>query len=496
MTQMQEAPTKTYFDPSLLPLHLAASPSGLAMLDHGKSDPETGNWSTSWIHAKHTAYLNSILLDLASRKIRDAGYVGVIIEEPPRVGKSELTSHYFPAYYLGTYPDDPIMLASYEADFAASWGRKVRDTVDKWGKSLYGIEVSNSSSAANRWALKEHKGGMMTAGVGGSFTGRGAKLLLVDDPIKNAKEADSETIRDAHYSWWKTTARTRLEPDGIICLIMTRWHEDDLAGRLIKDMEDPEADQFLVVRLPMVAEEPDEEYPDPDPLGRVPGELLFPEKFGWDEVTPIMSRQDRTWFALYQQRPTTIQNMMIDPAWFEVIDRHQVPPLKKTVRRWDMAATEEGEGYDPDYTVGAKVGLSEDGCLYILDIARFRKSPGDAERAIKGVAAADSKRVKITMEQEPGSSGKTVIHNFRRRVLPGYAFRGERSTGDKILRAEILASRAQQGDVKVVKAPWNSEFFSEVRKFRKGAAHDDQVDAVSGALDDLTKKGSGKVVTW
>lgn len=476
------------------------------MLDHGKTD-KSGNWTTDWVHAKHTAYLNTILLDLAARKLRDQGYVGVIIEEPPRVGKSELTSHYFPAYYLGTYPDDPIMLASYEASFAASWGGKVRDTVDKWGNALWGIEVSNTSSAKNEWRLKNHKGGMMTAGVGGSFTGRGAKLLLIDDPIKNAEEADSETIRDKHYSWFKTTARTRLEPDAIVCLIMTRWHEDDLAGRLINDMEEnPDADKFLVVRLPMIAEGP-EDIPEeeefvPDVLGRVPGELLFPERFslsgerGKIDVRPLEARQDRTWFALYQQRPTTVQGAMMNPAWFEVIPRHQVPALKKTVRRWDMAATEEGEGYDPDWTVGAKVALGEDGCYYILDIQRFQKGPGDAERAIKATARVDGGKIKIRMEQEPGSSGKTVIYHYRRKVLVGYNFRGVRSTGDKVLRAEILASHAEQGDVKVVQAGWNAEFFREVRKFRKGAAHDDQVDAVSGAFEDLQKASGGKVTTW
>lgn len=497
MTQTQETPTKTYSDLSLLHT-LAASPSGLAMLDHGKIDQTTGEWATSWIHARHTAYLNSILLRLAARELRAEGYVGVIIEEPPRVGKSELTSHYFPAYYLGTYPDDRIMFASYEADFAASWGRKVRDTVDKWGEALYGIEVSNVSSAAGRWDLKKpHKGGMMTAGVGGSFTGRGANLLVVDDPIKNAKEADSETIRNAHYSWWKTTARTRLEPDGIICLIMTRWHEDDLAGRLKRDMqEDPDADQYLVVRLPMVAEEPDEEYPEVDPLGRAPGDLLFPERFGWNDVTPIQTRQDRTWFALYQQRPTQQEGAMFLRDWFDVVPRPLVPHCRKQVRRWDMAATEEGEGYNPDYTVGAKVGLGPDGIYYVHDLVRFRESPAKTESKIKATAAADRKGVKITMEQEPGSSGKTVISHFRRKVLRFYTFRGVRSTGDKIHRAETFASLAEQGDVKLVRADWNKEFFNEVTKFPYGA-HDDIVDAVGGAIEDLSRRAStGGIVTW
>lgn len=388
------------------------------------------------------------------------------------------------------------MLASYEAEFAADWGRKVRDTVDLWGPPVFGIEVSNTSSAANHWKIKNHKGGMNTAGVGGAFTGRGAKLLIIDDPIKNAKEADSETIRNAHWSWYKTTARTRLEPDAVVCIIMTRWHEDDLVGRIKKEMEeDPNADKFLVIRLPMRAEAPDEDFPLPDPLGRSPGELLVPERFGEADVAPIESRQDRTWWALYQQRPIQIEGMLFDPADITMVPKHQVPKLRKVVRRWDLAATEEGEGYDPDFTVGCKVGIDHDGDFYILDVQRFRESPAKTETAIKAAAEVDGKSVKVTMEQEPGSSGKIVISHYRRKVLRGYAFRGVRSTGDKIYRAEIAASHTEQGDVHMVIGKWNGEFKAELRKFPNGA-HDDQVDAFSGAMDDLTSKGTNRVVTW
>lgn len=489
------------------PIALAqGSPSGLAWIANARQDPTTGETTSSWIHADHVDYLDQNLVALAARELKAAGYAGIIIEEPPRVGKSELVSHYFPAWYAGTFPDHRIMLGSYEATFASTWGRKVRDTVDEYGPKIFGVEVSRSSSAADNWNLAKRKGGMSTAGVGGSFTGKGAHLMIVDDPIKNAQDADSETYRNKLWHWWKTTILTRLEPDGIICVVMTRWHEDDLVGRILKEMdEDPDAPKFLRIRLPLLAEGPedvpDEEEYVPDPLGRAPGQILFPERMsltnepGKIDVSGFYNAQDRTWWALYQQRPTTIQGAMMNPAWFEVVQRTQVPSLRKVVRRWDMAATEEGEGYDPDWTVGAKVGIDKDGVFYILHITRFRDSPATVENKIKATAALDGKSVKIRMEQEPGSAGKTVISHFRRKVLRGYAFKGERSTGDKNLRAEILASHAEQGDVKVVSGPWNAEFLREVRKFPRGA-HDDQVDAVSGAMDDLTKRTGGKVVTW
>lgn len=458
------------------------------------------------MHADHVDYLDQKLVALASRELRREGYTGLIIEEPPRVGKSELASHYFPAWYAGTFPDHRIMLGSYEATFAATWGRKVRDTLEQFGPAIFGVEVHPRSNAADNWNLNKRKGGMSTAGVGGQFTGKGAHLMIVDDPIKNAQDADSETYRNKLWNWWKTTILTRLEPDGIVLVIMTRWHEDDLVGRILKEQrEDPEAHKFLRIRLPLLAEGPedfpeDEEYV-PDALGREPGALLFPERMsltgepGKINVGPTYAAQDRTWWALYQQRPTSELGAMMNPAWFSVVQRGEVPRLKKVVRRWDMAASEEGEGYDPDYTVGAKVGIAEDGTFYILDIVRFRESPARTEAKMQMTARADGRAVKIRAEQEPGSAGKTVISHFRRKVFAGYAFKGERSTGDKILRAEILASRAEQGDVKMVAGNWNTEFLREVRRFPRGA-HDDQVDAVSGALDDLTKRTGGKVVTW
>lgn len=507
MTQTLDPVTEMFSDPSILPIELAqGSPSGLAWVANSKQDATTGETTSTWIHADHIDFLDQQLLALAARELKAAGYIGIIIEEPPRVGKSELASHYFCAWYAGTFKDHRIMLGSYEATFAASWGGKVRDTIETYGPPIFGVEVSKTSSAVDRWNLANHKGGMTTAGVGGSFTGRGAHLLVIDDPIKNAADADSETYRNKLWSWYKTTARTRLEPDGIILVIMTRWHEDDLVGRLLKEMEgDPDADKFLRIRLPLMAEGPDD-VPDgevyvPDLIGREPGQILFPERMsitdepGKVPLKSIYAAQDRTWWALYQQRPSTIQGALMNPEWFEVISPNLVPPLTKIIRRWDFAATEEGEGYDPDYTVGAKVGMDKDGNFYILHITRFRDSPANVERKSKATAVTDTKRVKIRMEQEPGSSGKTVVSHFRRKVFIGYDFRGVRSTGDKVLRAEILASYAEQGCVKVVAGPWVSDFLKEVRQFPNGA-HDDQVDSVSGALDDLTRKAAAKVVTW
>jgi predicted phage terminase large subunit-like protein len=167
-----------------------------------------------WICPRHLALLNRKLVALAAGRIKR-----LIISMPPRHGKSLLTSQYYPAWYLGTFPDRRVILTSYEADFAASWGRKVRDVITESGQDYFGIRLRADSSAADRWDLADHQGGMTTAGVGGPITGKGADLLICDDPIKNAEEANSPTIRQRHKDWWRSTAYTRLEP-GAAAVVM------------------------------------------------------------------------------------------------------------------------------------------------------------------------------------------------------------------------------------------------------------------------------------
>lgn len=436
-------------------------------------------------------YLDEMLVNLVAGKYREQGYVGIIIQEPPRHGKSELCSHYFPAWYLGARPDNRVMLASYEADFAASWGRKVRNTLQEHGERLYGLKIDPSSSAINSWNVFGKRGGMETAGVGGALTGKGGQLLIVDDPVKNMKEAQSETIRRNHWEWYKSTFRTRLEPGGVILLIGTRWHEDDLLGRVITEMkEDPTADQFLIVRLPAVCEEPDEDFPEPDPLGRQVGEALFPERFDIEALRPHMGNPS-VWAALYQQRPAPLEGGLFEREWFEVVP---YPKVKmKEVRRWDLAATDPKTGEDPDYAVGLKMGLGEDGDFYVLDVIRVRLSPGKLNNEIRKTLQKDGYRVRQRMEQEPGSAGKIAIWHFARSTFLGYPFRGVRVTGNKMLRAETVSNAAENRMIKVVRAPWNKDFFYEITHFPFGA-HDDIVDALSGAYEDLTKR-SNKLVT-
>src|SRR5262245_22121675 len=246
-----------------------------------------------WKMTPHLAAMDRAIVDTILGRTEPI----LVIEAPPRHGKSELVSRYLPAWYLGLYPSRRVLLAGYGAAFARSWGRKARGLLQEHGRAAFGVEVSREERAASEWGLCSHEGGMLTAGVGGPLTGRGANLLIVDDPIKNAEQAVSQTIRDNHWDWWQSTASTRIEPGGCAIVIATRWHHDDLSGRLLRAAEAGEGMPVRRLRLPAIAEED-------DPLGRAPGEALWPERWPIERLERTREEKEAVWWeAMYQQRP-------------------------------------------------------------------------------------------------------------------------------------------------------------------------------------------------
>jgi predicted phage terminase large subunit-like protein len=421
-----------------------------------------------WIMADHLSVLNRLLVEVATGALNR-----LMIAMPPRHGKSWLTSCYLPAWYLGTYPDRRVILASYEADFASSWGRKARDVLTRC-TSLFGVRVRGDSSAASRWDIQGHEGGMITAGVGGPITGRGADLLIIDDPIKNAEEAQSETYRAKAWDWYESTAYTRLEPGGRIVLIQTRWHNDDLAGRILRESAEP----WTTAIWPAIAEAD-------DPLGRAPGAPLWPDRYPIERLMEIKQAIGPRWFgALYQQRPVPAEGLVFRREWFPTVDA--APVELESVRYWDMAASAPRHGRDPDWTVGVLMGRTAAGIYYVLDVRRVQATPGDIETLIRRTAEQDGRDVAIAIEEEPGASGKMVI-DYYVKALAGWRVHGCRLTGDKRLRAEPLAIQAQAGNVRLLRAPWNKAFLDELEEFPVGR-HDDQVDAASGAFGRLVRK--------
>ena len=244
-------------------------------------------------------------LDLISRRVASIaeGPLRLLVSLPPQHGKSEMLSHWTPVWFLANWPTRRVGLASYAADFAETWGRRARDSVVEHEAAL-GVKVRSDLNRASEWELTSG-GGMMTAGVGGPFTGHGFDLLIIDDPLKNRQEANSPTVRRHLWEWWRSTARTRLRPSGSIIIVQTRWHEEDLIGMLMSSMTegDPDypEDRWEHIRLPALAEAD-------DPLDREPDAPLWPSRY--DDAALAATRLaigPQEWAGLYQQRPAPVE---------------------------------------------------------------------------------------------------------------------------------------------------------------------------------------------
>lgn len=432
--------------------------------------------------ADHLALLNRKLMDLSSRRTRR-----LIVQMPPRHGKSELCSKYLPAWYLGLFPEHRVVLASYEADFAASWGRKARDLIAEYGYKAFGVRGREGSSAVNRWDLQGHDGGMVTAGVRGGITGKGADLLIIDDYTKNAEEALSKTIRDKTWEWWQSTAYTRLQPNAVAVVIATRWHQDDLIGRLLEKTKSG-GESWSVINLPAIAEEN-------DLIGRQPGEALWPAHYPRERLEEIKANIRAYWWnALYQQRPVTEEGNLFKRQWFTIVPAG--PAVADRVRYWDKAGTSGGG----NYSAGLLMARTPDGMFYVEDLLMGQWSSHERNQIMIQTAVLDAQKygnaVDIWVEQEPGSGGKESAE-MTIQMLAGYPIHAETVQGSKEVRAEPLAAQAQAGNVRLVDKPWNENFIEIMASFPNGEI-DDPVDAASGAFNHLVlgTRTFEEVVTW
>ncbi len=271
------------------PATMAAELSRPTLEDGSRGDPE-------WWPALHLRLIALYLAAVAAGRIKR-----LAIFAPPRHGKSELTSRWFPLWALTLHPWWRIILSSYAGDYAAEHGGWVRDRVIRHGAELPGLELARDATAAGRWRTTAG-GGMVSVGVGGQVTGRGANLLIVDDPVKDQADADSPSERRRVLKWWRGTIRTRLEPHAGVVLIMTRWHPDDLAGWLIAE----QASRWTFLRLPALADDLDlhGREPAPDPLGRELGAPLWPDRWGVESMAMAQEESGLYVFsAQYQGLP-------------------------------------------------------------------------------------------------------------------------------------------------------------------------------------------------
>jgi predicted phage terminase large subunit-like protein len=399
----------------------------------------------------------------------------LLITCPPRHGKSLLTSVLFPAYVMGRHPDWPIIHTSYTAELSNDFSRAVRDLLPEpeYQQVFPGVFPAKNSKGVKRWGIEGRRGAFVSVGIGGPLTGRGAKILLIDDPLKNRQAADSAVVRKMQRDWYGSTAYTRLEKGGGVLLILTRWVVEDLGGYVTTGAgaDTPPADmsRWQILNLPAIAEAN-------DPLGRAPGEALWPEKY--DETALALLRgtlPTRDWLALYQQRPVAESGNLleVDKIQHRVLSTEQRAELT-IYQAWDLAISAKASA---DYTVCATWGIDGDMNAYLLDLYRARITFHETIQMMGKLGEAWQPQ-KIGIETA-GYQSAAFQEASRAHMLP---FREVKPDKDKATRATLLAARIAAGKVFADRtAPWWRTFEEEAKAFPVGE-HDDMVDASVYAL--------------
>lgn len=424
-----------------------------------------------WKPARHLRYLDQAILD-SLELARQGELEGLVVSMPPQHGKSELCSRYLPAWFLGTHPDKRVILASYEADFASSWGRKARDLLEQYGH-LFGVKMAKKSGAANRWDLEGRDGGMVAAGVGGPITGKGAHLLIVDDPIKNDEEARSATYRQKLWEWWQSVATTRLRPGALIVVIQTRWHRDDLTGRILEQAEQTKQ-KWRVVKFPALADEN-------DVLGRKPGEALWPEVFTQDRMEKVKaSHTNYYWQAMYQQNPQAEGSAEWPESYFgkEIwFDEWPEQWLCRVIALDPSKGTESKFG---DYSAFAMIQVS-DGHVYIdaqlmkCNTAELTETAIELYRQFR----PDWMGVEVNQFQQLLASDIERVANEHRLLIPLYQLNNR---VNKLVRVRRLTPYLANGQFRFKgNSPGARLLVEQLRDFPNGD-HDDGPDALEMAI--------------
>lgn len=397
---------------------------------------------------------------------------------PPRHGKSESITVRYTAWRLEQDASMPIIVAAYNHTLAQRFSRKIRKIARER------ISLSNERSAVDEWETMQG-GGVRAVGVGGGVTGMGGKLIVIDDPVKSREEADSATFRDRVWDWYTDDLYTRLEPGGAIILVMTRWHMDDLAGRILDSDDGP---NWEVVHLPAIALED-------DTLGRDAGEALWPERYPVAELDTIhASIGERGWNALYQGMPQPEGGAVFIRDWWD--DRNRYDPREpfRPIARimfWDTA---EEDNDQAAYTVAVVGELGADYRLRIVDVVRERVAFPDLVTLITRTAERHNHDGKLhVVDVEYASSGRQAYQTIMaqspewlRRVMRRYTPRAS-----KELRAQSAAAWCQNGMVLLPlpdeSCPWLYDFERELYDFPTGK-YKDQVDAFSGLVNRLKRE--------
>lgn len=443
-----------------------------------------GTYQRPW----HVELLNKHLMDVYTGKTKR-----LRISLPPRHSKSESVSKYFAAWFLMMKPEERVMLTSYEADFAASWGRKARDLVEEHGH-FFDVKVNKRSSASNRWDIENHNGGMVTAGVGGAITGKGASIAIVDDPVKNAEDARSKIMQDKIWDWFTSTMYTRLEPGGAIIIIQTRWSDIDLSGRIMEQEEsiDPELrDPFpwVHLNLPAIAEWDEPPY-------RKKGEALWPERFDEQALQSIKNNISPYWWAsLYQGSPTPDDGMVYrkqgERLWYQGDGCYRLKQADNSYRDiltdkcWNFITVDlaVSEKQSADFTVMSVWAATPTKDLILLDCVRSHMTAPEKIPTMQKLK--DRYQASYLAIEKFGYQLETV-QNARFAGLPVHEVAPK---GDKVAKSWEAAAKWESGQIYMPgNAGFKDELLMELYAFPNGK-HDDFADTLAIAAIELSRSG-------
>jgi predicted phage terminase large subunit-like protein len=422
-----------------------------------------------------------LICDTLDRFVHTNEIPRLMIFAPPRMGKSELVSRRLPAFIFGQNPNDKIIACSYSADLSSMMNRDVQRIIDteeyRQIFSQVRLNEGNVRTTGNYlrnsdiFEIVGKMGAYRSAGVGGGITGMGCNYLIIDDPIKNQEEADSSTYRQKVWDWYTTTAYTRLEKNGKVCVMLTRWNEDDLAGRLLQNAKkDPEADQWHVLSLPALAEMP--KHPS-DP--REAGDPLWPDKYSMARMKAIRGTIGlRAWNALFQQRPTSESGGILRRAAWNYYDSMPAK-FDSIIQSWDM--TFKGKETS-DYVAGQVWGTVGANC-YLLDYFMEQLTFSKSLQAVRNMTQKwPGARAKLVEDKANGTAVVDVLKD----EISGLIL--VEPKGGKVARVHAMSPLHEAGNLwipKPEKAPWVLEFVESCANF-PNAAHDDDVDAMSQAI--------------
>lgn len=436
--------------------------------------------------AKHHRVIAEALEKLESGEIKR-----LILNIGPQRGKTELATVRFIPWWLGRNPDSPVIAISYGSDPVERFSRNARDVMvsDEYARVFPGVELDASSRSVTYWQLKGRRGGLRAASIGGAVTSFPADLIIIDDPHKDVKSAESEAERQTVLDFYTGVAYNRLSPDGRIVIIQTRWVENDLTGYVVEQQKSG-GDIWTIITIPAV-ENPET---DIDADGReyyAGGEPLWPERWSLADYNRIRRNiGERDWQSQYMCQPNPPEGSLFKTSWFTISPR--APEGLNWVRSWDLATTEKESG---SRTVGTKLAVDITKTLWIEDARYGHWEWPEARRRIITQASIDGPEVTCLIEKGAFQFGRLamdLIDNWEDIRIPVRAVPVQK-LGDKEARARPWSARAEAGRVVLVgtpDTPWIQEFLREAASFPYGKTND-FVDAVSLGFEDLALASLG-----